>query len=135
MSHFTSVKTKIKDKSALIQALKNMGLNPQINTQAVNLKTRWQTTALAEIVIPQKQLGEDCEADLGFHQTEDGYQINADDYELNKSNYPHFKQDLGTEYACVLAQKNGYKILSREQGANGKMQIRLQAVNPVKVRR
>ncbi len=56
-------------------------------------------------------------------------------YELARSKYPNFRQDFSTEYACILAQRNGYKILSRERNNNGKMQIKLQAPNQIKIRR
>ena len=133
MSHFTSIKTKIKDESALIKALENMGLKPQLATQGMNLRNRWGTTDTAHIIILQEQLK--CNADLGFKRTEDCYEITADDYELARSKYPNFRQDFATEYACVLAQRNGYKILSRERNTNGKIQIKLQALNQIKIRR
>lgn len=133
MSHFTSIKTKITEENSLIKALKNMGLNPEIFTEGVNLINKWGTTDTAHIVISKEQLG--CGADLGFKKTDNGYELTADDYELNYSKYPTFRQDFATEYACILAQKKGYKILSRERGSNGKMQVKLTQINQVTIRR
>jgi len=135
MSHFTSIKTKITDEQSLIQALRNMGFQPEIYAEGVELRNKWHTTDTAHIVLKREQLGVRCGADLGFKKTDSGYELTADDYELTHSSYPMFRQDFGTEYACVLAQKNGYKIVSRERGSNGKMQIKLAQPNQVKTRR
>lgn len=135
MSHFTAVKTKFTDKETIIKALQNMGFNPEVHDNGVNLDNRWGTTDIAHIVIRRNQLGARCGADLGFKKTESGYEITADDFEMQFSSYPYFKQDLGTEYAILTAQKKGYKVLSRERGSNGKMQVKLAPPQTVKIRR
>lgn len=133
MSHFTSIKTQITDEKSLIQALKNMGLSPEIHPQGVKLRNYWNTTDTAHIIVKREQLG--GKADLGFKKTDSSYELTADDYELNYSNYPHFRQDFGAEYASILAQKKGYKVISRERGSNGKISIKLAQPNQVKTRR
>ncbi|NCO76667.1 MAG: DUF1257 domain-containing protein [Cyanobacteria bacterium] len=135
MSHFTAVKTKFTDKETLIKSLKNMGFMPEIHDEGINLNNRWGTTDIAHIVIPSKQLGERCGADLGFKLNDSCYEITADEFEMAYSNYSNFKQDLGTEYACLMAEKKGYKILSRERGSNGKMQIKITPPQTIKIRR
>jgi hypothetical protein len=132
MSHFTAVKTKFTDKDTLIRALRNMGFIPEIHEEGTNLNNRWGTTDVAHIVIPRSQLG--CGADLGFQKTEEGYAITADEYEMRKSQYQNFKQELGTEYAVITAQAKGYKVISRERGSNGKTQIKLSPPQKVKLR-
>jgi hypothetical protein len=135
MSHFTVVKTKFTDKEMLIKSLKNMGFLPEIHDDGINLNNKWNTTDIAHIVIRREQLGERCGADLGFKKTDNGYEITVDEFEMAYSNYHNLKQDLGTEYACLMAEKKGYKILSRERGSNGKMQVKITPPQTIKIRR
>lgn len=133
MSHFTSVKSKIKDEKTLLQTLKNLGFLPTVHLDGVNLQNVWNTTDIAHIVISKEQLG--CGADIGFRKTSEGYEIIGDDYEINRSKYPYIKQDIGTEYACLMAQKQGYKIIHRERGNNGKIQVKMRPPQQVNIRR
>ena len=134
MSHYTAVKTKYTNKEMLVKALQNMGFLPEIHDKGTNLINRWGTTDIAHIVIRREQLGGRCGADLGFKKNDEGYSLTMDDFEMRYSSYDNFKQDLGTEYACLLAQKQGFRIVERGR-VDGKMQIKLAPPKTVQVRR
>ena len=128
MSHFTAIKTQIKNKEALASALTVLGLAFEESNQLIELKTNWSNNAKQEanLVIRGTVLG--CGADVGFKfdETEKAYQVIADDWELRHCRISNFRQKLIEEYTVSLATRNGYRVLSRTVDSRGRMQLELE---------
>lgn len=140
MSHFSTIKSQIKDKDCLIAALRAMGIEPEISSVPIQLKSRWKGNATyANIIVRAEQLG--IGADIGFtlNVIDNVYEIIADNYELNcglnrdGSKIP-FRQRLAEEYAVAVAVKMGYQVLNRTE-VNGRLQVRLAPKQQIKTRR
>ena len=136
MSHFTTIKTQIKNKEALVSALNVLGLAFEESGQLIELNTNWlgNTKQEANLVIRGSILG--CGADVGFKfdETEKSYQIIADDWELRRCRIANFRQKLIEEYTVSLATHSGYRVVSRTVDSRGRMQLELEA-NQVSARR
>ncbi len=132
MSHFTQVKTQITSESALLTALKAMGLNPTVHQQPTLLRNRWSSKDYAEIIVAREQLG--CNADVGFRRTSEGFTCSADDYELNRSRYRNFRYNVAVEYQAALAEEKGYQVVGRKTMVDGRVQLQLQT-QPIRTRR
>lgn len=138
MSHFSIVKTEIKDRDALILALNEMKLAFEENkNQGIEMKTCWtgNDQHFANLVVRGKTLG--CRADVGFRFDAESksYKIIADDYELERSTISDFRQKLIEEYTVQIVQKSGYRVTSRSVAADGRMQIEIEPLATVQVRR
>jgi hypothetical protein len=112
MSHFSTVRTQYSNKKLLIQSLQQMGLNVIEHPQPVQLQTGWNSQAIAHLVVDRAQIK--CGSDIGFIHDKDTYQLICDDYDLQRSSLPNFKQQLGTNYAIATAQKLGYRVLGQQ---------------------
>lgn len=126
MSHFSTVRTQYTHKKVLVQALQNMGLTVTEHCNPVRLNTRWSDQASAHLVISREQLNSGV--DIGFLHQDNAYQLIADEYELNLRDFkfPNFKQDLSVEYAILVAQRQGMRLVSRqEMSNNGQVQLTL----------
>jgi hypothetical protein len=125
MSHFSTVKTQYTSKKVLVQALKNLGLDVTEHKTPVALKSRWSDQASAHLVIPGEQLNSGV--DIGFLHENNAYQLVADEYELRLPSFkfPNFKQDLSVEYAILVAQRQGMRLVNRQTN-NGQVQLVLQ---------
>lgn len=83
MSHFATIKTKMKNADAIIAALQEMGLTAEMHEQAVSLNTVWgDRSGTGNIVVRREVLtkaGFRSNVDLGFLQDQDGsYQMVGD---------------------------------------------------------
>lgn len=138
MSHFTAIKTQIKNREALVSALNVLGLafEESASAQLIELNTNWSGNAKQEanLVVRGSVLG--CGADVGFRfdETEKAYQVIADDWELRRCRIANFRQKLIEEYTVSLATSNGYRVISRTVDSRGRMQLELEA-NQVNARR
>jgi hypothetical protein len=123
MSHFSQIKTQIKDETALISALLTMGLNPIVHQQPALLRNTWRTKDYAEIIVLREQLG--CNADVGFRRTVDGFSCSADDYELARSRFRNFRYNVAVEYQAAIAEQKGYQVVGRHTTNDGRVQLQL----------
>ena len=138
MSHFSIVKTEIKDRDALVLALNEMNLAFEEDANhRLEMVTRWSGNDkhFASLVVRGKTL--DCGADVGFvyDAQNKSYKIIADDWELQRSKITDFRQKLIEEYSVQVFQRNGYRIVSRSVAADGRMQIEVEPLATVQVRR
>lgn len=124
MSHFSQIKTQITDEKALIKALKTMGLEPLIHEQKTLLRNTWRTRDYAEILVLREQLN--CNADVGFSRTTEGFSYIADDYELRRSRFPELRYNVAVEYQVAIAESKGYQVIGRQTTSDGRVQLKLQ---------
>ncbi len=113
MSHFTCIKTQIKNRDTLIQALSDVGFNDvEVHEKAQHLygyegDVRQQT---AEVIIRRQHIGV-ASNDIGFKQHDDGQ------FEAIISEYDC--QQYSQEWLNNLTQRYGYHTLiatAPEQG-------------------
>lgn len=113
MSHFTSIKTQIKNRDALVTALNDIGFkNIELHETAQHLygyqgDVREQT---AEVIIRRQYIGSSSN-DIGFKQQADGQ------YEAIISEYD--RHQYNQQWMNKLMQRYGYhalKATAHEQG-------------------
>ena len=120
MSHFTTIKTQIKDVEALRSAVNELGLQLLANTEArgyISNKTK------GDYVIRLKG-----PYDVALNQQPDGsFGLTTDwwDGHVEKevgSNFGRLLQLYGVHKATVEAKKKGYSVLRRHQ-PNGSIKL------------
>jgi hypothetical protein len=113
MSHFSTIKTEIKDIDALVQALADVGFQKvEVHSEAQCLygyqgDIRPQT---AEVIIRRKYIGS-ASNDIGFKQQSDGT-FEAIISEYDRSRYSQ-------QWLNGLMQRYGYHLLMKEAPAQG----------------
>lgn len=113
MSHFTCIKTQLKDRDALVKALADVGLkNVEVHETAQHLHgyqgdVRSQT---AEVIIRRQYIGQ-WSNDIGFKQQANG-QFEAIISEYDRQNYSQ-------EWLNNLTQRYGYHALMATAPAQG----------------
>ena len=124
MSHFTTIKTKIKEKEYLIKALEKLNIKFK---QGSNLKCRGyngQTTQV-EVLIPTSNVG----YDLGFAKKGDNYVLVGDWYGIENINKQDFLNNITQQYSYFLIKDNldekGYTFLEETTDENQTIQITL----------
>jgi len=127
MSHYTKVKTKLRNLSALMKALQDMGFTKEMirNTekaqhlQGYNGDTREQT---AEIIIPRCFVGKAAN-DIGFKLQADGtYEAIISDYDRSSNNArknTHHQGSYNENWLAKLNQRYAYNNLKEELADQG----------------
>ncbi len=122
MSHFTTVKTEIRDLETLKEALLELGYKDIVENDIVRGFMDNQTRA--DLVVKKKN-----GFDLGFKKSGNTYNLVADFYgtDENKNN---FTKSLTQKYAsCVIkneAALTGFTIADEEVRQDGSIKIVLQ---------
>jgi Protein of unknown function (DUF1257). len=124
MSHFSQLKTQIRDLSALKSALSEIGVPWQAGSQTV--RGYQGNTINAEVVIPQ-----DNGYDIGFRWNGSCYELVADmQYWQMPWSVESFLQKVTQKYAlkAVLAasQDQGFRVAEQTQQADGSVRLVLQ---------
>ncbi|MDJ0737937.1 MAG: DUF1257 domain-containing protein [Nostocaceae cyanobacterium] len=113
MSHFTSIKTQIKDANVLVQSLADVGFkNVEVHETPQHLygyqgDVRPET---AEVIIRRNYIGS-ASNDIGFKKQEDG-QFQAIISEYDRSKY-------GQKWLNRLMQRYGYYALIKSAQTEG----------------
>lgn len=125
MSHYTKVKTKLRNQAALVKALMDMGFTKeqiQVHEQAVNLEgyAGDKRKDTAEIVIPRRAVG-GAANDIGFKLQEDGtYGAIISQYDRGnraadqKSQYAEGCNGYSEKWLKKLNQRYAYHNLKEE---------------------
>lgn len=131
MSHFTTIKTRITDTEALVEALRDVGFaGVEVFGQPQHLHgyqgdRRKQT---AEVVIRREHVGE-ASNDIGFKRRGDGeYDAIISEFDRSKYN-SKWLEKLTHRYAYHLAvhkmTEQGFDLVSEEAQANGAVHLLL----------
>lgn len=123
MSHFSTVKTELRDREALLEALRDLGHEPEQGERPVR-GYRGQTV-LADLALPQAQGG-----DIGFRwNAESGsYELVAD-LDLWKQPLPveRFLAQLTQRYALrtilEASAQEGFQLSSQTQTDDGSIEL------------
>lgn len=124
MSHWTKVKSEIKDKELLKKALSQLGWQFEEGNFKI---TQYGTTEKAEILLDSKNKA------LGLSQQEDGtWALVGDPYHTPYDHVLHkyyrqekkFLDDLGTSYAIADAkeklEEQGFEVVENDKGVVGR---------------
>lgn len=124
MSSYNEIETQFSDQGCLVEALKELGYQPQVTEKPANLEGYHgdKRTQTAEIIIPRRQVG-GASNDVGFKKNADGtFTAIISDYDRS-SNFGVKKQaELKKVYAEKMAIKqakaNGLKFVGKKQTTN-----------------
>ncbi|MBN2003762.1 MAG: DUF1257 domain-containing protein [Anaerolineae bacterium] len=131
MSHYMRVKTQLQEPRFILAALDAMNLAYEVSSTETGMLLRgWLDNARADIVVRQATLraqGYTAHADLGFRQTEEGYEVLMDDYDLNRYGGREklvnpLVQQYGVAFALDWAEEQGFTAEVVPQ-ANGDIQV------------
>ena len=123
MSHFSTVKTELRDRESLLAALRDLGQEPSTGEQLVR-GYRGQTVT-ADLCCPQSEGG-----DIGFrwNSAEQHYEL-VTDLDLWKQTVPveRFLAQLTQRYALqsILrsSAEEGYQVAEQRQQADGSIEL------------
>ena len=123
MSHFSTVKTELRDRESLLAALRDLGQEPSSGEQPVR-GYRGQTVT-ADLCCPQREGG-----DIGFrwNSAEQRYEL-VTDLDLWKQSVPveRFLAQLTQRYALqsILrsSAEEGYQVAEQRQQADGSIEL------------
>ena len=123
MSHFSTVKTELRDRESLLAALRDLGQEPSAGEQPVR-GYRGQTVT-ADLCCPQSEGG-----DIGFrwNSAEQHYEL-VTDLDLWKQTVPveRFLAQLTQRYALqsILrsSAEEGYQVAEQSQQADGSIEL------------
>ena len=123
MSHFSTVKTELRDRESLLAALRDLGQEPSTGEQPVR-GYRGQTVT-ADLCCPQSEGG-----DIGFrwNSAEQRYEL-VTDLDLWKQSVPveRFLAQLTQRYALqsILrsSAEEGYQVAEQSQQADGSIEL------------
>ncbi|MEL0263776.1 MAG: DUF1257 domain-containing protein [Synechococcus sp.] len=123
MSHFSTVKTELRDRESLLAALRDLGQEPSAGEQPVR-GYRGQTVT-ADLCCPQSEGG-----DIGFrwNSAEQHYEL-VTDLDLWKQSVPveRFLAQLTQRYALqsILrsSAEEGYQVAEQREQADGSIEL------------
>ena len=123
MSHFSTVKTELRDRESLLAALRDLGQEPSTGEQPVR-GYRGQTVT-ADLCCPQSQGG-----DIGFrwNSAEQHYEL-VTDLDLWKQSVPveRFLAQLTQRYALqsILrsSAEEGYQVAEQREQVDGSIEL------------
>ena len=123
MSHFSTVKTELRDRESLLAALRDLGQEPRSGEQPVR-GYRGQTVT-ADLCCPQSEGG-----DIGFrwNSAEQHYEL-VTDLDLWKQTVPveRFLAQLTQRYALqsILrsSAEEGYQVAEQREQADGSIEL------------
>ena len=123
MSHFSTVKTELRDRESLLAALRDLGQEPSSGEQPVR-GYRGQTVT-ADLCCPQSEGG-----DIGsrWNSAEQRYEL-VTDLDLWKQSVPveRFLAQLTQRYALqsILrsSAEEGYQVAEQRQQADGSIEL------------
>jgi len=123
MSHFSTVRTELRDRQALVEALTDLGHDPQQGSQPVR-GYRGQTV-LADLTVPQAEGG-----DIGFrwNAANGAYEL-VTDLELWKQPIPveRFLAKLTQRYALrtilTAGSNEGFQVSEQTNQLDGSIEL------------
>jgi hypothetical protein len=123
MSHFSTVKTELRDRAALLEALADLGHTPRVG--ALSVRGYQGQTQTAELAIDQPN-----GADIGFrlNPASGAYELVAD-LELWKQPVPveRFLAQLSQRYALrsILAasEEEGFQVAEQTRSVDGTIEL------------
>jgi hypothetical protein len=128
MSKYSEIKTQLKDKECIIDALKEKGFKPQSHENAVAL-TGYEgdrRSDKAEIIIPRSQVGH-ASNDIGFKRQDDGtYKAIISQYDGGRYNQKwldEISQSYAEKKTSKIARNKGLTLSKKHILPNGNIKL------------
>lgn len=129
MSHFTRVRTKLRDADLLLKALAEVGYGTVEHHETPQTLYGYQGDARperAEVIIRRRHIGR-VSNDIGFRRSESGdFEAIVSDYDRHRHGEPWLKKvarSYGHLAALRYAEENGYEVASDETEKNGQRKL------------
>jgi len=122
MSHFTRIKTQLRDGEVLRKVLCDMGHKPENAPDGGTVQVRgWGgQTRKAEFKVPVGNF------DIGFARTPEGYEMTADFYGMPLDS-KRFVEDLNRRYArevvVASAEAEGFRVVEELRQPDGSVKL------------
>jgi hypothetical protein len=121
LSHFTTLKTKLRDGDLVEQALKELGHKFTRKGERIQGWMGRMTTAEFRIVTAAASY------DVGLVMGKDGYEVIADWYGVRGIDQKQFVRDLTRTYSTIATKKSlaaqGFACVSEETAKDGKVTL------------
>lgn len=121
MSHFTSLKTQIVEKTYLKQALDDLGHRYEEGNLQINGYQGNKTTAEIRVFTKNSSY------DIGFRKNGEGYEMVADWWGIREMNQQTFVQSINQRYAYHAATsklaEQGFSLVSEEVEETGRIHL------------
>ncbi|MBE9202490.1 DUF1257 domain-containing protein [Synechocystis salina LEGE 06099] len=121
MSHFTTLKTQIVDKTYLKQALDDLGHSYQEGNLQINGYQGNKTTAEIKVLTQNPQY------DIGFRKNGEAYEVVADWWGVKCINQNTFMEKVNQRYAYHAATgklaEQGFALVSEEVEDTGRIHL------------
>ncbi|MEU2061255.1 DUF1257 domain-containing protein [Streptomyces sp. NPDC013455] len=131
MSHYTRVRTSLKDQDTLVRALRALGFDEVESHDEPQALIGYQgdrRSQRAEVIIRRRHVGS-ASNDLGFARTADGeFQAIISDYDRRRYDAAWLRrltQTYGRESALAFAEEHGYEVLTEETDKAGNVHLTL----------
>jgi hypothetical protein len=124
MSHFTTIKTKLAEKELLLQALKDLGYTPELDSKEVRGFGGKKTPV--EIRVPTGRMS----YAIGFRKIGDCYEVVADWWGVRSVKQEDFLARLTQRYAYRATRRSleaqGFTIAEEKVGEDQQIHLVLQ---------
>lgn len=121
MSHFTTLRTKLRDGDLIEQVLKELGYKFTRRGEKIRGYNGRSTTA--EFRIPTAS----ASYDVGLIKGKDGYEIVADWYGVKGFDQQKFVRDVTRTYSLIATKNSlesqGFRLTSQEEDKTGKVTL------------
>jgi len=119
MSHFSTIKVKIKDKELLVDALKNLGFNIIVGDQVCR---GYRTNKVDVEILIRRENG----YDIGFKKDKDSYVVVADWWGIKDIEQDKLIDNLTQMYSILVTKtelrRKGFSV-SEEKLSNGTVRL------------
>jgi len=121
MSHFSRIKTSLVEKEYLVNALKDLGYQPEVG--AVQVRGYGGNRTEVEVKIATGNTG----YDIGFRKAGDSYEMVADWWGIHGISQEQLLQDLTQRYAYHASraklEQQGFELVTEETHEDGRIHL------------
>lgn len=123
MSEMQSIEVKFKDKELIVDALKNMGYNPIINSTQQKMQTFGNVDVSADIIVKKSEIH--GYADVGFEKVGNEYKLHIDSDDHAKFGLDRLKQKYAEANINKEVENNSKYSISSSEEQDEELVIRL----------
>jgi hypothetical protein len=130
MSHFTRVRTTLRDPNVLAAALKETGYpNVEVHSKPHDVRGWGSAKSRAEVIVRREHIAAHTVGDIGFERGHDGaFQVVMDDmdrHRLGPGWLPRLTQAYGHAAALKYAEDHGYEVVTDDVERDGTRRLTL----------
>lgn len=130
MSHFTRVRTTLRDPQLLAAALKASGYSAvEVHDRPQTLHGWGRQTATAEVIVRREHIAGHAHGDFGFTRGKDGaFEVVMDSMDRSRNGdgwIPRLTQAYGHAAALKYAEDHGYEVTTDEAEQDGTRRLTL----------